>query len=117
MYRSSHTQPSLMRSATVNKVSEQSSFCVTEDRRVLRILLESDLRSEVKTLKLTGVTLLIMFLGCSSMAWAEWGYQVTQKVRPGQRAELSLVAPSALKRVTIRLSAPESKLHTRASPL
>ena len=109
MYRSPHTQPLNVCSATPNRPFERSFLWAAEGKCVLKRGLWSGLRNGAKTLKLTVMSLLIMFLGCSSMAWAEWGYQVTQKVRPGQRAELSIVAPSTLKRVVIKLSAPQAK--------
>ena len=54
-------------------------------------------------------TCLFLVSNAVSVAWADWGYQVTQQVRPGQRAELSVVPPTTLKRVTIKLTSEQSK--------
>ena len=51
--------------------------------------------------------LLMIYLFClSSLAWAEWGYQVTQKVKPGQRVQFSMTPPNTLSKVKVTLTSP-----------
>ena len=51
--------------------------------------------------------ILSIFIGLPNV-WA-WQYTVSNEVRPGQKAELSVVAPTALKRVVFTLRSDRSK--------
>jgi outer membrane protein OmpA-like peptidoglycan-associated protein len=58
---------------------------------------------------LIGACSLLSLFCITSVAWADWGYQVTQKIKPGQRAKLSVVSPITLKRVTVKFTSPQAK--------
>ena len=76
----------------------------------------TDLRSALKRgnphslryfISLMTAFILSIFIGLPNV-WA-WQYTVSNEVRPGQRAELSVVAPTTLKRVTFTLRSDRSK--------
>ena len=51
--------------------------------------------------------LLISWAAAPADAWADWSYDVTQEVKPGERATLSFAPPTDLKRVTLTLRSPQ----------
>ena len=55
------------------------------------------------------IVLMTGLIMSSHSAWADWGYQVTSEVRPGQKATLTVVAPVKLKRAVATFSSPELK--------
>lgn len=81
-----------------------------EPRRSIRVpRFQRSRQSQLHRLLSSLVIFLTLSLTSLSPAWAEWGYQVTNEVRPRQKAELTVVAPVPLKRVVARLKSDRSK--------
>ena len=76
-----------------------SSKCEGQGRRAKKMSLG---------LKFINLLLIMMVFSAINCAWA-WQYTVSNEVKPGQSAELSLVAPSTLKEVVVTLRSDRSK--------